>query len=139
MGLIFAEIILSNARNDNLDPMMVNALVDSGALHLCIPQHVANQLELSELDRREVTIANGEKILVPYVGPILVKFANRQCLVGALVMGEQALLGAIPMEDMDVMVHPSRLSLTVNPNSPNIASSMAMGVRHPRENGEAAE
>ena len=58
MGLIFAEIMLSNARNDNLDPMMVNALVDSGALHLCIPQHVANQLELLELDRREVTIAN---------------------------------------------------------------------------------
>ena len=65
MGLIFAEIMLSNARNDNLDPMTVNALVDSGALHLCIPQHVANQLELPELDRREVTIANGEKILVP--------------------------------------------------------------------------
>ena len=139
MGLIFAEIILSNARNDNLDPMMVNALVDSGALHLCIPQHVANQLELSELDRREVTIANGDKILVPYVGPILVKFSNRQCLVGALVMGEQALLGAIPMDDMDVVVHPSRLSLTVNPNSPNIASSMAMGVRHPMQNGEAGE
>ena len=98
MGLIFAEIILSNAWNDNLDSMMVNALVDSGALHLRIPQHVANQLELLELDRREVTIANGEKILVPYVGPILVKFSNRQCLVGALVMGEQALLGAIPME-----------------------------------------
>ena len=139
MGLIFADIMLSNARNDNLDPMMVNALVDSGALHLCIPQHVANQLELPELDRREVTIANGDKILVPYVGPVLVKFSNRQCLVGALVMGEQALLGAIPMEDMDVVVHPSRLSLTVNPNSPNIASSMAMGVRHPRKNGEAAE
>ena len=59
--------------------------------------------------------------------------------MGALVMGEQALLGAIPMEDMDVVVHPSRLSLTVNPNSPNIASSMAMGVRHPRKNGEEAE
>ena len=139
MGLIFAEIMLSNARNDNLDPMTVNALVDSGALHLCIPQHVANQLELPELDRREVTIANGEKILVPYVGPILVKFSNRQCLVGALVMGEQALLGAIPMDDMDVVVHPSRMSLTVNPNSPNIASSMAMGVRHPRKSVEAGE
>ena len=139
MGLIFAEIQLSNARNDDLDPMMVNALVDSGAVHLCIPQHIANQLELPELDRREVTIANGAKILVPYVGPILVKFSNRQCLVGALVMGEQALLGAIPMEDMDVVVHPSRLTLTVNPNSPNIASSMAMGVRHPRKTGAAGE
>ena len=139
MGLIFAEIELANARNDDLDPMTVNALVDSGAVHLCIPQHVANQLELPELDRREVTIANGDKILVPYVGPILVKFSNRQCLVGALVMGEQALLGAIPMEDMDVVIHPSRLTLIVNPNSPNIASSMAMGVRYPEISGRAAE
>jgi clan AA aspartic protease len=136
MGLIFAEIELANARNDDLDSMTVNALVDSGAVHLCIPQHVANQLELRELDRREVTIANGEKIMVPYVGPILIKFSNRQCLVGALVMGEQALLGAIPMEDMDVVIHPSRLTLTVNPNSPNIASSMAMGVRYPRKASE---
>jgi clan AA aspartic protease len=136
MGLIFAQIELANARNDDLDSMTVNALVDSGAVHLCIPQHVANQLELRELDRREVTIANGEKIMVPYVGPILIKFSNRQCLVGALVMGEQALLGAIPMEDMDVVIHPSRLTLTVNPNSPNIASSMAMGVRYPRKAAE---
>jgi clan AA aspartic protease len=126
MGLIFADIELANARKDELAPMLVNALVDSGSVHMCVPQHVANQLELAELDRREVTIANGDKILVPYVGPVLVKFANRQCLVGALVMGDQALLGAIPMEDMDVIIHPSRLSLTVNPNSPNIASSMAM-------------
>lgn len=129
MGLILADVELSNAREDDLLPMTVNALVDSGALHLCIPQHVATQLRLLVLDRREVAIASGEGQTVDYVGPVKVRFANRQCLVGALVLGNQALLGAIPMKDMDLVISPSRQSVTVNPNSPNIAASMAMGLR----------
>ncbi len=129
MGLILTDIELANAREDDLLPMTVSALVDSGALHLCIPQHVATQLRLPVLDRREVTVADGTSQTVDYVGPVRIRFANRQCLVGALVLGEQALLGAIPMEDMDLVISPSRLSVTVNPNNPNIAASMAMGMR----------
>ena len=133
MGLILADVELSNARDDDLLPMTVNALVDSGALHLCIPQHVATQLRLPVLDRREVTVASGEGRTVDYVGPVKVRFANRQCLVGALVLGGQPLLGAIPMEDMDLVISPARRSVTVNPNNPNIAASLAMGSRteHP--------
>ena len=129
MGLIHADIELANAREDDLLPMTVNVLVDSGALHLCIPQHVATQLRLPVLDRREVTVANGQVQEVDYVGPVRVRFANRQCLVGALVLGDQALLGAIPMEDMDLVDSPSRRTVTVNPNTPNIAASLAMGFR----------
>ncbi|WP_446654071.1 clan AA aspartic protease [Blastomonas sp.] len=129
MGLVRADIELANARDDALRPMIVNALVDSGALHLCIPQQVADQLDLPVLDRRQVTIADGNSHTVDYVGPIRVRFQNRQCLVGALVLGNETLLGAIPMEDMDVVISPSRQSLTVNPNSPNIAASLAMGFR----------
>ncbi|UZK70154.1 clan AA aspartic protease [Sphingomonas sp. S1-29] len=131
--MIHADIELANAREDDLLPMTVSALVDSGALHLCIPQHVATQLRLPVLDRREVTIADGKAHMVDYVGPVRIAFENRQCLVGALVLGNQTLLGAIPMEDMDVVIHPSRQALTVNPNSPNIAVSLAMGMRteHP--------
>ncbi|MBY0306036.1 MAG: clan AA aspartic protease [Sphingomonas sp.] len=129
MGLIHADIELTNARRDDLLPMTVNALVDSGAVHMCIPQHVANQLELEVQDRREVTVADGRTQTVDYVGPIRIRFANRQCLVGALVLGDQALLGAIPMEDMDLVISPSRQTVTVNPANPNIAASLAMGFR----------
>ena len=136
MGIILADIELANARQDDLLPMTVNALVDSGAVHLCIPQHVANQLRLPVLDRREVTVANGQSEMVDYVGPIKVRFANRQCLVGALVLGDQALLGAIPMEDMDLVISPSRQMVTVNPSNPNMAMSLAMGVCYPRKAAE---
>jgi len=129
MGLVFADIKLHNAREDAPLPMTVNALVVSGALHLCIPQHVANQLKLPVLEQRTVTLADDSERLVDYVGPIRERFANRQCLVGALVVGEQALLGAIPMEDLDVLIDPARQMLTPNPANPNIAASVAMGVR----------
>ena len=132
MGLIHADIELANARQDDLLPMTVNALVDSGALHLCVPRHVANQLNLPVLDRREVTVASGEAQTVDYVGPVRIRFANRQCLVGALVLGDQPLLGAIPMEDMDLVISPARQTVTVNPASPNIAVSTAMSLEAAR-------
>ncbi len=129
MGLVYAELELANAREDSLRPMTVRAMVDTGALHMCLPAHVATQLGLVRLDQRTVTTADGAEHLVDYVGPLKVRFENRQCLTGALVLGDQPLLGAIPMEDMDVLIDPARQALTVNPRNPNIPASVAMGVR----------
>ena len=129
MGLQHASIELANARDDQLRPITVEALVDSGALHLCIPQRVAQQLSLPVLDQRTVAIADGSTKAVDYVGPVKVRFANRQCLVGALVLGDEPLLGAIPMEDMDLVIDPARRTLAVNPAHPNIAASVAKGVQ----------
>lgn len=129
MGLITAEIQLSNPRNRALHPLKVRALADTGALHLCIPEHIAIQLELEELYKREVTTADGGRHLCPYVGPIEVKFENRGCFTGALVLGDEVLLGAVPMEDMDVLLSPARQAVIVNPESPNIAMSIAKGAK----------
>lgn len=125
MGLINVKLSLKNPKKAKLQPLEVTALVDSGAVHLCIPEHIQIQLELEEIDKKEVTLANGKKELVPYVGPIEVRFKNRIGFSGALVMGDQVLLGAIPMEDMDLVIIPSRRTLDVNPESPNIATSLA--------------
>lgn len=105
--------------------MNVVALADSGALHLCIPEHVQIQLQLETIDSKEVPLADGSKKLVPYVGPVELHFKNRIGFAGALVMGDQVLLGAIPMEDMDLVIIPKTRTLDVNPDSPNIATSMA--------------
>ena len=103
--------------------MNVEALADTGSVHLCVPEHVAIQLRLEEYDRKEVTIADGSKRIVPYMGPIQIIFKNRTGLGGALVFGDQVLLGAIPMEDMDLVVIPKDRRVDVNPLSPNIACS----------------
>lgn len=125
MGLINATIILRNPKEDVFKEMEVNALVDSGAVHLCIPEHIKIQLGLNEIDKKEVTLADGSQRLVPYVGPIELRFKNRVGFAGALVMGDQALLGVIPMEDMDLVIIPKTRILDVNPDSPNIATSIA--------------
>ena len=125
MGLTTAIIQLINPRNRELEPVEVDALADTGAVHLCIPQHIQIQFKLEEIYKKEVTLADGSHRLVPYVGPIELRFKNRIGFAGALVMGDQALLGAIPMEDMDLVVIPKTREVMVNPNSPNIASSIA--------------
>ena len=123
MGLTNGNVRLWNPRLPELTAVEVIALADSCALHLCIPEHVRIQLKLEEIDRKEVTLADGSKQLVPYVGPVELRFKNRVGFTGALVMGDQVLLGAIPMEDMDLVVIPRTRTLDVNPDSPNIASS----------------
>lgn len=125
MGLVNARVLLANPKKPELEPVEVEALADSGAVHLCITQHISIQLELDEIDRKEVTLADGSQKLVPYVGPVEVRFKNRVGFAGALVMGDQTLLGAIPMEDMDLVIVPKTRTLDVNPNSPNIATSIA--------------
>jgi len=75
--LVATEITLENPREPALQPVKVQALVDSGAVHLCIPEHVRIQLKLDEIDRKEITLADGEKKLVPYVSPIMIWYKNR--------------------------------------------------------------
>jgi clan AA aspartic protease len=122
MGLVTSTILLRNARVPTL-ALQVDALADSGSLHLRIPQRVCDQLRLEKLEDREVTLADGSTKLVSYVGPVEIRFKNRTGFTGALVMGDQVLFGAIPMEDMDLVVIPKTRELDVNPRSPGIGTS----------------
>lgn len=124
MGLIYVDLELSNPRDRSLKPIQVEALVDTGAITICIPEHVAIQLQLEEIEKREVTTADDRAHVIPYVGPIQIRFENRTCFTGALVIGDSVLMGAVPMEDMDLVVSPVGGSVTVNPKSPNIPSAV---------------
>ena len=124
MGLIYAKIELSNPKESSLKPVFVKALVDTGAMTLCIPEHIVVQLRLQEIEKREVTTADEKSHIVPYVGPVETRFQGRTCFTGALVIGDFVLMGAVPMEDMDLVISPSGKSITVNPKSPNIPSAV---------------
>jgi clan AA aspartic protease len=124
MGLTYAKVILKNPRLPDRQPIEVDALADSGSVHLCIPAHIQIQLGLEEVEKKQATLADGSQRLVPYVGPVQIHFKNRTGFAGALVMGDQVLLGAIPMEDMDLILIPKTRTVDVNPASPNIATSI---------------
>ena len=130
MGLSYAELTIANASRPDLLPLKIRALADTGALHLCIPEHVALQLQLIELEKREVTLADGSRHALPYLGPIHLRFGNRSGFMGAMVLGDEVLLGAIPMEDLDLVVHPASRAVAVNPLNPNLPASVAKGLQH---------
>ena len=125
MGLTHAKIELRNPRLPDLAPVEINALADTGSVHTCIPSHIRLQLQLEERETKEVVLADGGSRPVPYVGPIELRYMNRVGFSGALVMGDQPLLGVITMEDMDLIVVPETRDVVVNPQSPNIATTIA--------------
>lgn len=134
MGIIRQHIRLANFAREDLEEVDALALVDTGLLELCIPQHVANQLRLKKIEDREVTLANGERQIVPYVGGVQIEVFGRHTVQSANVLGDEVLLGAIPMEAMDLVIHPARLTIQPNPDSPNIPASLAKGVHGSKPN-----
>ena len=88
---------------------------------LVFPEHVRLQLDLPEVDRREAVTADGKVHVVPVVGPVNVHFQNRIATCNAMVMGrDEVLLGAIPLEELDVVVDQRNQKLIVNPESPTM-------------------
>lgn len=133
MGLVYADIELisgddlallrrGHIKEDEIRRMTINVLVDSGALMLTINEEIKTQLGLQQIDTRSAQLADGTLIQVEVVGPVEVRFANRRSSVDAMVLPGDAepLLGAIPMEDMDVLIDPQQRRLIVNPEHPYI-------------------
>jgi len=132
MGSVRTEIELINAddlalerRNvigkDEVKHIRVRMLVDSGAWMMCINETIQEVLQLPFIERRKTFFANGIAEEFDVVGPIMVKFENRTATCNAFVLtgDSEPLLGAIPMEEMDVLIHPSRQELVVNPKHPD--------------------
>jgi len=105
MGLVMTTVLLRNARVPTL-AIQVEALADTGSVHLCIPQGVCDRLRLEKTAEKEVLLADGSTRIVPYVGPVEIRFENRAAFVGAVVVGDHVRIGTIPMEDMDLVVIP---------------------------------
>ena len=131
MGLTYADIQLTNSDDlalvrsghlakENVRQMQVNALVDSGAWLLTINDDIRNQLGLPVIDKDLAELADGTIVDVDIVGPVDVRFENRRVTADAMVLpgATEILLGAIPMEGMDVLIDPKRQKLIVNPKTP---------------------
>lgn len=134
MGLVYADITLINGEDlvlakrhligqEEVKQMDVSMLVDTGSVYMCINETIQEQLQLPVVEKRKGQLADGRIVEYDVVGPIQVRFKNRRCVVDAMVLpgDNEPLLGAIPLEDMDVWVHPHRRELIVNPEHPYFA------------------
>jgi len=125
MGIARAKIRLENPKRQDVKVVDADALVDTGSLFLCLLGAVQRKLQLQETSKKEVPTADGKRRVCPYVGPVRVQFENRECYVGAVVLGDEVLLGAVPMEDMDLVVIPSARKVVPNPLHPDFAAGPA--------------
>ena len=124
MGHVYDEVKLINAedhamaRRCMLDPdevrsINVRVMVDSGAWMLTINENIQNFLQLPFERKDEGITADGRKIECDVVGPVRVEWQNRSCNCNAMVLpgDSEPLLGAIPMEDMDLAILPKMQKL----------------------------
>lgn len=131
MGLVYAEVELVNGEDlvlarrhiigeDEIKRMPVNILVDTGAYMLAINENIQEYLQLPVTDTKKAQTATGEIVDCDVVAPITMIFQNRRFSGSAMVLpgNNEPLLGCIPLEEMDVIIHPLRQELIVNPEHP---------------------
>lgn len=134
MGHVHAEIEIINGGDielarrgyidkDEIKRMWITVLVDSGSFRLAINQNIREHLQLPVVEKRKALLADNTIVECEVVAPVEIRFKNRRSACSAIVLPGNAepLLGAILMEDMDVLIHPLRQELIVNPKHPYFA------------------
>jgi clan AA aspartic protease len=124
MGTVYAEVTLKNAGDVNgvwrgynteeqIRQVRVRAMVDTGAGTLVIGEDIRQKLGLGIKGLRGVTLAGGERLIARLTEPVEIHWKNRFSACHALALpGEHdVLLGAIPLEDMDLIVSPKKQEL----------------------------
>lgn len=129
MGQIYAEIELINGNDeefvkrghigeDEIRHINVSALVDTGCTTMAINENIQQVLQLPVVGKKTAQLASGKIIECAVVAPLIVRFKGRNAYCSALVLPEDAepLLGAIPIEELNLLIHLNRQELILNPN-----------------------
>jgi clan AA aspartic protease len=119
MGFVYTELKLINAGDiemarrcmldeDDVRHINITALVDSGAWHLTINENIQEYLQLPFVRKEGAQTADGRRVEYDMVGPVRVVWQNRSCYTEAMVLpgDSEPLMGAIPMEAMDLAILP---------------------------------
>lgn len=133
MGQVHATIELINGEDllrakrgsigeDEIKSISINMLVDTGSMMLCINENIQEVLQLPVLETRKAQLADGDFVKCNVVGPVELRFQTRKTTCRAMVLPGDAepLLGVIPLEDMDVLIHPQRQELIMHPDHPGL-------------------
>ena len=124
MGMVHAEITLTNpldkgfAREGYIKPeairtFTVKAIVDTGAMSLVITEELRKKLGLGIVGQKTAKTADGRRVLCKVTEGVRFSWKNRTWVLSAVVIpgAEDVLLGAIPLEALDVMVNPATQEL----------------------------
>ena len=116
MGIVYTEVTLRNAfdignckrgfiKEQEIRRTTVMAVIDTGAETLVINEKLRRQLGLELRGTKQVTLANDTKETVKVAESVEVHWKNQDMTCQPWVVSDSgALLGAIPLEDMDLIV-----------------------------------
>lgn len=123
MGQVHADFTLTNAFTGS--SVSIRALVDTGATDVYVTDKVARALGIDpqELSRVEVTMADGRRRPTPRLPAVEIQYGKRTCFTNVFILGEECLVGVIPLEAMDLIVDPATQQLIPNPAHPDELSS----------------
>ena len=137
MGLTYADITLANSSDcilarqgrlpdSDVKKVTVKALVDSGAYVLVVNENIKRHLDLPVCEKRTAILANDSTEECDIVGPVDLFFKTRATSCRAVVFpGDcEVSLGAIPIEDMDVLIDLKNNELVLPPERPYIAQTI---------------
>jgi len=121
MGTIYTTITIKNQfdvwaalngymKDDEIRQGTVEAVVDTGAISLFITEELRQELGLEIMGEWPVTVANGAVEIAKRTEAVEICWKDRSmvCRPYVLPSGNETLLGAIPMEDMDLIVDLAR-------------------------------
>jgi clan AA aspartic protease len=124
MGIVYAEIILKNAGDiasaqrgiipeKEVRTVAVRAMVDTGAGTLVINEEIREKLGLTTKSLRRTALADGVSAIYQVTEPVEIQWEDRTsaCMAVVIPGADNVLLGAIPLEDMDLIVDPKRQQL----------------------------
>jgi hypothetical protein len=100
-------------REEDVRSVTVTAVADSGALRLVMPEGLRRELGLA-IERQICTsLADETKKMCGLTEEVRIRWRDRETGCQAWVVPDDCtvLLGAIPMEGMDIMVDPARQRL----------------------------
>ena len=117
MGKVLEKVRLTNLFQPE-KTVAVEAVIDTGATMLVLPQDIINQLNLKKMREAKVRYANKTEIKSIY-GVVTVEICRRAGEFNVLAEpeGVQPLVGQIILEQLDLIVDPSTRKVIPNPRS----------------------
>ena len=125
MGLVYADFTLTNMFTGKSVP--IRALVDTGATEAFVTPEVAKQLgfDPGEVRHKPVFLADGRQVDAPCLAPVEIRWADRTYATEVRVLGDECLMGVVPLEVLSLVVDPKRLRLVPDPKHPDEAYARA--------------
>lgn len=121
MGKVIEKVKLTSL----LDPtrsVEVDAIVDTGATMMVLPQNIVDELNLRKISDVTVRYANNQRQQKSIYAGLIIEIKGRKGSFDVLAEeeGTEPLIGQIVLEELDLVVEPKTRTLMPNPKSPDM-------------------